>query len=58
MKVYENDKEDKFHAQKITVTSRNAKETIVWGLKPDGEPKKKGYKYAMTVSINVLCRRK
>lgn len=41
MKVYENDKEDKFHAQKITVTSRNAKETIVWGLKPDGEPKKK-----------------
>lgn len=41
VKVYENDKEDKFHAQKITVTSRNAKETIVWGLKPDGEPKKK-----------------
>lgn len=41
MKVYENDKEDKFHVQKIIVTSQNTKETIVWGLKPDGEPKEK-----------------
>lgn len=41
VKVYGKEKEGTFPVQKITVTSQNAKETIVWGLKPNGKPKEK-----------------
>lgn len=36
--VFEEDKEVKFPVQNITVTSKNAKETIVWGQNPNREP--------------------
>lgn len=36
--VFEEDKEVKFPVQNITVTCKNAKETIVWGQNPNREP--------------------